>query len=102
MLAANLRTVLVLVLSIGFFGLAVLEAANPLEARALYYRNLLKNAQDSKTRVRAAEQLGAIGRIEAIYVRSATADLVQLSRDSDAKCRVAAAQALGRIDPDPQ
>jgi HEAT repeat protein len=56
-------------------------------------------AQDAKTRVSAAEEIGHIGQVKKSYAEPAVPSLIDATKDSDARVRKAAADALGKVDP---
>jgi HEAT repeat protein len=57
-------------------------------------------AKDAKTRIGAAEELGHIGQIKKSLTEPAVPGLIDALHDSDAGVRKAAANALGKVDPD--
>ncbi len=59
-------------------------------------------AKDAKTRIGAAEELGHIGQIKKSLTEPAVPGLIDALHDSDAGVRKAAANALGKVDPDVQ
>jgi len=56
-------------------------------------------AKDAKTRIGAAEELGHIGQIKKSLTEPAVPGLIEAMKDSDAGVRKAAANALGKVDP---
>jgi HEAT repeat protein len=62
----------------------------------------LKKSTNAKDRGTAADQLGRLGQIQFNYVKDAIEPLMKaLQKDDDAGVRRAAAEALGKIAPDP-
>jgi len=59
-------------------------------------------AKDVKTRIVAAEELGHIGQVKKSYAEPAVPGLIEALKDSDAGVRKAAADALGKVDPNVQ
>src|SRR5919201_639197 len=57
-------------------------------------------SKDVKTRISAAEDLGHIGQVKKSYTEPAVPGLIDALHDSDAGVRKAAANALGKVDPD--
>src|SRR5260370_25683066 len=57
-------------------------------------------AKDAKTRISAAEELGHIGQIKKSLTEPAVPGLIDAMKDTDAGVRKAAADALGKVDPD--
>jgi HEAT repeat protein len=57
-------------------------------------------SKDVKTRIAAADDLGHIGQIKKSYAEPAVPALIETLRDTDAGVRKAAANALGKVDPD--
>jgi HEAT repeat protein len=57
-------------------------------------------ARDAKTRISAAEEIGHIGQVKKSYAEPAVPGLVEATKDADAGVRKAAADALGKVDPD--
>lgn len=57
-------------------------------------------SRDSKTRIAAAQELGHIGQIKKSLTEPAVPALIDALHDSDAGVRKAAAEALGKVDPD--
>ena len=57
-------------------------------------------SKDVKTRIAAADDLGHIGQIKKSYTELAVPALIDALRDTDAGVRKAAANALGKVDPD--
>ncbi len=70
------------------------------EEEAKKWATDLVKAKDAKTRAKAAEELGKLGTIKRTLTTPYTKDLVNALKDSDARVRGAAANALGVIDPD--
>ncbi len=67
------------------------------------YINMLKTAKDAADRAQAADQIGRRGQILATDVKEAIEPLQNaLKKDSDARVRKAAAEALGNIAPEPE
>jgi HEAT repeat protein len=57
-------------------------------------------AKDAKTRIAAAEELGHIGQVKKSLTEPAVPALIDALHDSDAGVRKAAANSLGKVDPD--
>ena len=57
-------------------------------------------ARDIKTRIAAAEELGHIGQVKKSFTESAVPALIDALHDPDGGVRKAAAEALGKVDPD--
>src|SRR6266481_2275815 len=57
-------------------------------------------SKDVKTRIAAADDLGHIGQIKKSYTEPAVPALIEALHDTDAGVRKAAANALGKVDPD--
>src|SRR2546425_3508147 len=57
-------------------------------------------SKDVKTRIAAADDLGHIGQIKKSYTEPAVPALIDALHDADAGVRKAAANALGKVDPD--
>src|SRR6266446_4284045 len=57
-------------------------------------------AKDAKTRIAAAEELGHIGQVKKSLTEPAVPVLIDALHDSDAGVRKAAANSLGKVDPD--
>jgi HEAT repeat protein len=57
-------------------------------------------SREVKTRIAAAEELGHIGQIKKSLAEPAVPALIDALRDSDTGVRKAAAEALGKVDPD--
>jgi HEAT repeat protein len=57
-------------------------------------------SKDAKTRISAADDLGHIGQVKKSYTEPAVPALIEVLHDPDALVRKAAANALGKIDPD--
>jgi HEAT repeat protein len=78
--------------------LAPVVAADKKEDVARLMKEL--KARDIKTRIAAAEELGHIGQIKKSFTEPAVPALIDALHDSDAGVRKAAAEALGKVDPD--
>lgn len=74
--------------------------AADLKADAEKYLQQLSSSKDPKEKIAALKGLGEIGAIRITYVRPAVPEVFKLLEDSDAKVRGAAAEALGKLDPD--
>lgn len=70
-------------------------------AEAKKYTMELKTAKDAKTKVNALTELGKLGQIMKSLADDAMPDILKAMEDKDASVRAAAAQCLGRCDPDP-
>ena len=57
-------------------------------------------SKDAKTRISAADDLGHIGQVKKSYTEPAVPALIEALHDPDALVRKAAANALGKVDPD--
>ena len=71
-------------------------------AEAKKYTMELKTAKDAKTRVLALTELGKLGQIMKSLTDDAMPDILKAMDDKDAAVRTAAAQCLGKCDPDPE
>lgn len=71
-------------------------------ADAKKYTNELKSAKDAKTRINALSELGKLGAIMKSLTEDAMPDILKALEDKDATVRAAAAQCLGKCDPDPE
>lgn len=71
-------------------------------AEAKKYTMELKSAKDAKTKVNALNELGKLGQIMKALADDAMPDILKALEDKDATVRAAAAQCLGRCDPDPE
>jgi HEAT repeat protein len=86
------------------FGLAFadgLEAAGKQE-EAKKYHDQLKTTKDAKKKVEALEELGKLGQIMKSLAEPAIPDILKAAEDKSADVRKAAAEALGKCDPDPK
>ena len=89
-----------MLLSILVLGAALGAASDPNDVPALLKELKSKNA---KTRAGAAQALGRMGAVKASDTKEAVPLLIGLVKsDKDASVRRVAADALGRIDPDPK
>ena len=75
-------------------------AAPKLQEQAEEAKKQLAGASDSKEKIAALERIGEIGQIRITYVKPVVPDVFKLLKDSDAKVRGAAAETLGKLDPD--
>jgi HEAT repeat protein len=99
----RLRAISALALGFGLFVLATggdLFAASK-EAEAKKYHELLKTAPDAKGKVLALEELGKLGLLSRDLTEKALPDMLKALKDKDAAVRAAAAEAVGKCDPDP-
>ena len=71
-------------------------------AEAKKYTTELKTAKDAKTKANALTELGKLGQIMKSFTDDAMPDILKAMDDKDATVRAAAAQCLGRCDPDPE
>jgi HEAT repeat protein len=96
-----MRRFAVLCLGCLFLGLALAEAQTAKkEDIAKYIKSL--TAKDPQERIAACEGISAIGELKKVYATDAVDPLCAvLQKDDDAKVRLAAATALGRIEADP-
>lgn len=85
----------------GVFVVEIAQAAGKAE-EAKKYHSQLKSSTDSKKKVIALEELGKIGQIQTSLVKPAIPDIMAALSDKDATVRAAAAEALGRCEPDPK
>jgi HEAT repeat protein len=88
------------------FGLYALTAGGDLfaaskEAEAKKYHELLKSATDAKGKVLALDELGKLGLVSRDLTEKALPDMMKALKDKDATVRAAAAEAVGKCDPDP-
>lgn len=74
------------------------RAANKVE-EAKKYTQMLKSAKDSKSKVTALNELGDLGRLMKPLVADAMPDMLAALKDGDKEVRAAAAQAIGKCDP---
>jgi HEAT repeat protein len=91
-------------LAAGLFGLALadgLAAADKAE-EAKKYHEQLKATREAKKKVEALEELGKLGQIMTSLAEPALPDMVKALADKDAGVRRAAAEAIGKCDPDPK
>lgn len=90
-------------LAFGLYALAMggdlLAASKYAEARK--YHELLKSAKDTKTKVLALDELGKLGLLSRDLTEKALPDIQKSLKDKDAEVRAAAAETLGKCDPDP-
>ena len=89
------------------FGLYALSTGGDLlaaskEAEAKKYHEMLKSAKDAKTKTLALDELGKLGRISRDLTEKALPDIAKALKDKDAGVRVAACEAYGKCDPDPE
>jgi HEAT repeat protein len=70
-------------------------------SEAKKYTAELKGAKDAKTKVTALTELGKLGAIMKGLTEDAMPDILKAMEDKDATVRSAAAQCLGKCDPDP-
>lgn len=90
-----------LVIGLGTLAMRGEAFAASKEAEARKYHELLKSAKDSKTKILALDELGKLGLISRELTEKALPDIAKALKDKDAAVRVAAAEALGKCDPDP-
>lgn len=98
------KLVSVSVLAAGLFGLilaAGLEAAGKQE-EAKKYHDQLKSTKDAKKKAEALEELGKLGQIMKSLAEPAVPDIIKATGDKSTDVRKAAAEALGKCDPDPK
>jgi HEAT repeat protein len=91
-------------LAAGLFGLVLadgLAAADKAE-EAKKYHEQLKAAKVAKKKVEALEELGKLGQIMKSLAEPAVPDMLKALADKDAGVRRAAAEAVGKCDPDPK
>lgn len=69
------------------------------EEEAAKYTNDLKTSQITKVKIEAATKIGELGQIKKSWAKDAIPYLIQACKHSDVKLRIAAAEALGKIDP---
>jgi HEAT repeat protein len=81
-----------------FIALAPLARADKKQDVARLMKEL--HAKDAKTRITAAEELGHIGQVKKSLTEPAVPALIDALHDSDAGVRKAAANSLGKVDPD--
>jgi HEAT repeat protein len=65
------------------------------------YAQTLKTGKDAKARTAALLELGKLGQIQKSLAEPAMPDILKALEDKDAGVRAAAAECLGRCDPDP-
>jgi len=103
MMLRYLRITSFAVLGIGLYALATggeLFAASK-EAEVKKYHELLKTAKDAKGKVLALDELGKLGQVSRDLTEKALPDMLKAFKDKDASVRAAAAEAVGKCDPDP-
>jgi HEAT repeat protein len=91
-------------LAAGLFGLFVpdaLEAAGKQE-EAKKYTEQLKTTKDAKKKIEALDELGKLGQIMVSLTQPALPDIMKSLEDKDATVRKAAAECLGKCEPDPK
>ncbi len=91
-------------LAAGLFGLILpdaLEAAGKQE-EAKKYHEQLKTAKDPKKKVEALEELARLGQIMKSLAEPALPDMMKALGDKDPAVRKAAAESVGKCDPDPK
>lgn len=98
------RVASVAALSAGLFVLAASEelAAASKEQEAIKYMQDLKTSKDSKAKVTALVELAKIGQVSKPLVAPAMPEILKMLKDKDSAVRAAAAEALGKLDPDPK
>jgi HEAT repeat protein len=92
------------VLAVGLFGLVLaggLEAAGKAE-EAKKFTEQLKTTKDAKKKVEAIEELGKLGMIQRSLAEDAFPDIKKALDDKEPMVRKAAAEAYGKLDPDPK
>jgi HEAT repeat protein len=92
------------VLSLGclFLGLGAVEAQTPKKADVPKFIANLKD-KDAKVRLEAAQGIGKVGQLKAVYAKEGIEPLCEtVVKDDDAKVRTAAATSLGQVllEPD--
>lgn len=75
-------------------------SASNYQEQADKYRDQLTSSKDPKEKITALKKLAEIGAIRITYVRPAVPEVFKLLEDSDPKVRAAAAESLGKLDPD--
>ena len=91
-------------LALGLFGLVLIgdaEAAGKAE-EAKKYTEVLKTTKDTKKKAEAIEELGKLGMIQRSLAEDAFADIKKSLDDHEPIVRKAAAEAYGKLDPDPK
>lgn len=97
-----MKRLVVLGLGCLFLGLATVEAQTPKKADIPKYVTNLKD-KDAKVRLEAAQGIGKVGQIKAVYAKDGIEPLCDVVvKDDDAKVRAAAATALGQVLLDPE
>jgi HEAT repeat protein len=91
-------------LAAGLFGLVLADGANAAgkKEEAKKYHEQLKTATDARKKITALEELGKLGQIMKVLAEPAVPDIFLALEDKDPAVRRAAAEALGKCDPDPK
>ncbi|MGL4421659.1 MAG: HEAT repeat domain-containing protein, partial [Gemmataceae bacterium] len=100
----SIRRVAALVLFLGlsaFFVTDAVQAAGKAE-EARRFTEQLRTTKDLKKKVEALEELGKLGQIQKMLVADAQADIVKSLEAKEPEVRKAAAEAYGKMDPDPK
>lgn len=88
----------------GLFALMLpgaVEAAGKAE-EAKKHLETLKTSKDAKKKAEALTELGKLGQIMKSLAEPAIPDMMKALEDKDATIRKAAAEAIGKCDPDPK
>lgn len=88
----------------GLFGSFLPEAVEAAgkQEEAKKYHEQLKSSKDPKKKVEALEELGRLGQIMKSLAEPAIPDMFKALEDKNASVRKAAAENLGKCDPDPK
>jgi HEAT repeat protein len=70
------------------------------EDQAKKYTEELRKSKDAKVRVNALQELGNLAQIKKSLAKDATPDIYEALKDKEAGVRAAAAEALGKTDPE--
>lgn len=91
-------------LAAGLFGLVLADGlgAAGKQEEAKKYTEQLKSAKDAKKKVEALDELGKLGQIQVTLTQPALPDVMKALEDKDAAVRKAAAECLGKCEPDPK
>jgi HEAT repeat protein len=90
--------------ALGVFGLMLpgaVEAAGKAE-EAKKHIETVKTSKDAKKKAEAFEELGKLGQIMKSLAEPAIPEMMKSLEDKDATIRKAAAECLGKCDPDPK
>lgn len=98
---ANALAAVALVNGVLFLCVAQEGLAADKEQDAKKYAADLKSGKDAKTKTTALNELGKLGQIQKSLVDPAMPDILKALEDKDAGVRAAAAECLGKSDPDP-